>query len=65
MQSSNIKFKTRSFKAIILKRGSGEEMAKLTAAIVLVLEIHLSAAASARKPHIVLIVADDLVLPSK
>ena len=61
MQSSNIKFKTRSFKAIILKRGSGEEMAKLTAAIVLV----LSAAASARKPHIVLIVADDLVLPLK
>ena len=40
-------------------------MAKLTAAIVLVLEIHLSSAVSARKPHIVLIVADDLVLPSK
>ena len=65
MQSSNIKLKTRSFKAIILTRGSGEEMAKLTAAIVLVFEIHLSAVASARKPHIVLIVADDLVLPSK
>ena len=65
MQSSNIKLKTRSFKAIILTRGWAEEMAKLTAAIVFVLEIHLSAAASARKPHIVLIVADDLVLPLK